>query len=50
MVIEEFGKEVDSSSADLTEDNRLAYYKLIYFEVQQSFMNGGPLQGVLFWR
>ena len=50
MVIEEFGKEVNSSVADLTEENRLAYYKLIYFEVQESFSSGGPLQGVLFWR
>lgn len=39
-----------SSVADLTEANRLAFYKLVYFEVQQSFQANGPLQGVLFWR
>ena len=25
-------------------------YKLVYFEAEQSFQSGGPLQGLLFWR
>ena len=36
--------------ADLTEQTRLDFYKLVYFEAESSFQEGGPLQGLLFWR
>ena len=36
--------------ADLTEQTREDLYKLVYFEAEQSFQAGGPLQGLLFWR
>ena len=49
-VLEEFGKQINASVPDRNEVNRNAFYKLVYFLVEDSINTGGALKGILFWR
>lgn len=50
MLLEEFGKAVNSSVPQQNEFQREAFYKLVYSLVETSIDNGDPLKGILFWR
>ncbi|KAK9792495.1 hypothetical protein WJX73_008718 [Symbiochloris irregularis] len=50
LLLEEFGKAVNSSVPQQNEFQRQAFYKLIYSLVESSIDDGGPLKGILFWR
>ncbi|CAL8466100.1 g5636 [Coccomyxa elongata] len=51
VVLEEFGKGVGGDLAKgQTESQRMDWYKLVYYLVEQDLEAGTPLKGILFWR
>lgn len=50
LVLEEFGKGINASVPEQNAFERMAFYKLIYSQVEESIEGGDTLKGILFWR
>ena len=48
LVLEEFGKQVNSSLPNATSSLQFDFYKLVYSLVESNQDAGGPLKGILF--